>query len=160
MNTAEIRALFPGLQNTIYLNTASMCVGSAPARDAYARAVDRWSAGRFDWPDAERAGEESRATFAQMIGAQPDEIEMVPAVSAGAGLVAANLPQAQRGENIVVAGGEFASNYFPWVLLRERGYAIRTVEARDEGIGAEAYEQAADDGTRLIAVSAVDSPSG
>jgi selenocysteine lyase/cysteine desulfurase len=160
MNTADIRALFPGLEGTIYLNTASMCVGSVPARDAYARAIDRWTAGGFDWPDAERAGEASRATFAQMIGAQPDEIAMVPAVSAGAGLIAANMPQARRGENIVVSGGEFASNYFPWVLLRERGYAIRTVEAGDDGVAADAYDQAADGGTRLIAVSAVDSPTG
>lgn len=160
MHTADIRALFPALHGTIYLNTASMCVGSAPAHDAYALAIDRWSAGRFDWPGAELAGEESRATFAQMIGAQPDEIAMVPAVSAGAGLIAANMPQAQRGENIVVAGGEFASNYFPWVLLQERGYRIRTVASADNGVAADAYAEAADGGTRLIAVSAVDSSTG
>jgi selenocysteine lyase/cysteine desulfurase len=160
VHPADIRALFPALHGTIYLNTASMCVGSAPARDAYLRALDRWSAGRFDWADAERAGEEARAAFAQLIGAQPDEIAIVPAVSAGAGLIAANMPQAQRGENIVVAGGEFASNYFPWVLLRERGYQIRTVESSDDGVAADAYGASADGGTRLIAVSAVHSSTG
>jgi selenocysteine lyase/cysteine desulfurase len=55
---------------------------------------------------------------------------------------------------------EFASNYYPWVLLRERGYEIRTVPFRDDGVSTEAYAAAADGGTRLIAVSAVHSPNG
>lgn len=37
----------------------------------------------------------------------------MPSVSAGAGIVAANLPPATRGENVVVAENEFSSNYFP-----------------------------------------------
>ena len=35
----DIRALFPGLKDTIYLNTATMSVGCAPAVEAYERAV-------------------------------------------------------------------------------------------------------------------------
>ena len=71
MTTADIRALFPGLTDTIYMNTATMSVGCKPARDAYERAAERWSAGRFDWVEAERAGEDARALFAQIIGATP-----------------------------------------------------------------------------------------
>ena len=134
MNGADIRELFPGLRDTIYLNTATMAVGCAPARVAYEHAVDRWSAGRFDWMDAERAGEDARAVFAQIVGAHADEIAIVPAVSTAAGIVAANLPPAKRGENIVVAENEFSSNYFPWLLLRERGYEVRAVPATGDGI--------------------------
>src|SRR3954451_18299078 len=115
MNGADIRELFPGLKDTIYLNTATMCAGCAPARAAYERAVDRWSAGRFDWMEAERAGEDARAMFAQIVGATAGEIAIVPAVSTAAGIVAANLPEAKHGENIVVAENEFTSNYFPWL---------------------------------------------
>lgn len=160
MNGADIRELFPGLKDTIYLNTATMCAGCAPARAAYERAVDRWSAGRFDWMEAERAGEDARAIFAQLVGARADEIAIVPAVSAAAGIVAANLPHAQRGENIVVAENEFTSNYFPWLLLRERGYEVRTVPAIGDGPSLDAFGDVADGGTRLIAVSAVHSPTG
>lgn len=160
MNVAEIRALFPGLKDTIYLNTATMAVGCAPARAAYERAVERWSAGRFDWVEAERAGEDARAFFAQIVGARVEEIAIVPAVSSAAGIVAANLPPGKRGENIVVAENEFSSNYFPWVLLRERGYEVRAVPSTDGGISADAYGELADGGTRLIAVSAVHSPTG
>ena len=69
MQVADIRGLFPGLQDTIYLNTASMNVGCAPAREAYELAVERWSAGKFDWMDAELAGEEARSMFAEIVGA-------------------------------------------------------------------------------------------
>ena len=163
MHAADIRQLFPGLQDTIYLNTASMNVGCAPARAAYELAVERWSAGRFDWMEAERAGEDARAMFAEIIGATAGEIAIVPAVSTAAGLVAANLPPAKHGENIVVAKNEFASNYYPWLQLTGRGYEVRTVAPGGDGtdsVPAEAFDQAADGGTRLIAVSAVHSANG
>lgn len=161
MNSTEIRALFPGLKNAIYLNTANMNVGSAPAKEAYERALERWTAGRFDWVEAERAGEDARAIFAEIVGAHPEEIAIVPAVSVGAGIVAANLPPAKPGENVVVAENEFSSNYFPWLLLRERGYDVRTVApAADGSLAADSYGAVTDGGTRLIAASAVHSPNG
>jgi selenocysteine lyase/cysteine desulfurase len=160
MNVAGIRDLFPGLKATIYLNTATMSVGCTPAREAYECAVDRWSAGQFDWTEAERAGDDARAVFAAIVGARPEEVALVPSVSTAAGIVAANLPPAKRGENVVVAQHEFASNYFPWLLLRERGYEVRAVPSVDDGTPAEAFDEAADGGTRLIAVSAVHSPTG
>ena len=160
MNPAEVRALFPGLRDTLYFNTSTMAVGCAPAREAYEHAVERWSAGRFDWAEAEQAGEGARAMFARIVGAQPDEVAIVPAVSVAAGIVAANLPPARRGESVVVAEREFTSNYFPWVLLRERGYEVRTVSSADDGPPADAYAAVADGSTRLIAVSAVHSPTG
>jgi selenocysteine lyase/cysteine desulfurase len=113
----------------------------------------RWSAGR-------RAGEDARAGFARLVGAQPEEIALVPAGSAAAGIVAANLPPAARGESIVVAGHEFSSNYFPWLLLRERGYDVRTASSEADGTPVAAYAAVRDGGTRLIAVSAVHSPDG
>jgi selenocysteine lyase/cysteine desulfurase len=160
VNVAELRALFPGLKDTTYLNTATMAMGCTPAREAYERAVSLWSAGRFDWMEAERAGEEVRGGFAQIIGARSEEVAIVPAVSSGAGIVAANLPPGTPGENIVVPENEFASNYFPWVLLRERGYEVRTVPSTGDGVPADAFGEVADGGTRLLAVSAVHSANG
>ena len=160
MDVADLRALFPGLTDTIYLNTATMAVGCTPAREAYEHAVDRWSAGRFDWIEAERAAQDARSLFAAMVGARAEEIAIVPAVSIAAGTVAANLPPGQRGENIVVAEHEFSSNYFPWLQLRERGYDVRAVAARGDGASADDFDAVADQGTRLIAVSAVQSSTG
>src|SRR5262245_11388096 len=160
MNVESIREFFPELKGTIYLNTATMNVGSRPAREAYERAMEQWSAGRFDWPGAERAGEDARAIFAKIVGAEAQDVAIVPAVGVAAGIVAANMPNAARGENVVLADKEFASNYYPWVLLRERGYEIRRVPLSDDGVSTDAYAAAADGGTRLIAASAVHSLNG
>ncbi|MFC9332804.1 aminotransferase class V-fold PLP-dependent enzyme [Arthrobacter sp. NPDC057009] len=160
MNLSDISGLFPGLKDTIYLNTATTCVGCTPVREAYERAVERWSTGGFDWMEAEQAGEEARCMFAEIIGANAADIAIVPAVSTAAGIVAANLPPARTGENIVVAANEFASNYYPWLLLRERGYDVRAVAAEEDIVPAEALARAADGGTRLIAVSAVHPVTG
>ncbi|WP_104044447.1 aminotransferase class V-fold PLP-dependent enzyme [Arthrobacter sp. ZGTC412] len=160
MSVGDVRRLFPGVKDTIYLNTASMNLGCNPARDAYERSVEKWSAGKFDWSEAELAGEDARSIFAEIIGATAADIAIVPAVSTAAGIVASNLPWAIRGENIVVADNEFTSNYYPWVLLRERGYEVRAVTPVGEGPAVEEFDLAADGGTRLIAVSAVHSANG
>lgn len=98
--------------------------------------------------------------FAEIVGCTAGEIAIVPAVSAAAGIVAANMPAAERGENVVVAENEFASNYYSWLLLQERGYDVRAVAPGGEGVSAEEFERTADGGTRLIAVSAVSSANG
>ena len=97
LDLAEIRRLFPDLDGTTYLNTANMCVGCAPATEAYQGALSRWGRGRFDWTEAERAGEDARASFAAIVGAEAEDVALLPAVSAAAGLVAANLPPAGPG---------------------------------------------------------------
>jgi selenocysteine lyase/cysteine desulfurase len=160
MAPADIRALFPGLRDTTYLNTATMGVGCTAARDALSAAIEQWTRGRFDWTEAERAGEEARGLFAAMIGADSEDVAIVPAASTAAGLVAANMPTARPGENIVIAAHEFTSNYFPWLRLQERGYTVRTIAPPDRELTADRFAEAADGGTRLIAVSAVQSSDG
>ena len=44
--------------------------------------------------------------------------------------------------------------------LRRRGYEVRLVPSRDGGFRAEDFARLSDDGTRLIAVSAVQSATG
>ena len=58
MHAADIRQLFPGLKDTIYLKTAVVNIGCAPARAAYELAVERWSGGpvRLDGSGAGRGG--------------------------------------------------------------------------------------------------------
>ena len=126
MDAADIRQLFPGLKDTIYLNTATMNVGSAPAREAYELAVERWSAGRFDWMEAERAG-----------GGRPCHVRGDHRRHGRGDRNRSGCEHSRRdrgrqpaarestGENVVVAENEFVSNYYPWLLLRERGYEVR-----------------------------------
>jgi len=160
MDINEVRNLFPGLNGKIYMNTASSTIGCLPAKQAYELAIWRWTDGTLDFGEAEQAGEHARAAFAVFIGAETREVALVPNVSTAAGMVAAQLCPAKTGENVLVADIEFSSNFYPWLLLRDRGYEVRIVPSRGGAIPPDAYAGLADQGTRLIAVSAVQSSSG
>jgi selenocysteine lyase/cysteine desulfurase len=154
------RADFPVFEATAYLNTATMAAGSRRVRAVLDEALDAWQAGRFHWPDAEAAGEDARRSFAALIGAEADCIAVTNAASAAAGIVAAQLPPGTPGENVLVGESEFASNFLPWAGLRGRGYEVRLVPSRDGGFRTEDFARLSDGGTRLIAVSAVQSATG
>ena len=124
------------------------------------KALTEWLDGEFDFTEAEAAGESTRKIFASFIGAEADEIALVPFVSTSAGMIASQIPEAGPGENILVADCEFSSNYFPWLMLRKKGYEIRTVLTRNGTLSLRSFEEKADSRTRLIAVSAVQSSSG
>lgn len=154
------RDLFPGTAGTAYLNTAVMALGAAPVRAAYDKALADWMEGRFDWAQGEQAGDDARAMLARLIGAQAHEVALVPSVSTAAGTVAAQLGPARPGENILVGEQEFTSNYLPWTLLARQGYEIRRVPFDNGAPAIDAFAARADQRTRLLAVSAVQSASG
>jgi cysteine desulfurase/selenocysteine lyase len=160
MDINEVRNLFPGLNDKIYMNTASSTIGCLPAKKAYELAISRWTDGTLDFAEAEQAGEKARAAFAVFIGAETREVALVPNVSTAAGMVAAQLLPTKTGGNVLVADIEFSSNFYPWLLLRDRGYEVRIVPSQGGALPPDAYAELADHGTRLIAVSAVQSSSG
>jgi selenocysteine lyase/cysteine desulfurase len=157
----EAARFFPALTDTIYMNTASIAPGCQPAVEALKAAADEWARGRFDWPEAERAGEEVRGHFGRLVNAAPGCVALVPAASAVAGLVAAHIARRfPGGGNVVVGAEEFTSNLYPWRGLQTRGFDVRMLAFRD-GVLPEADIAAAVDGeTRLVAVSAVQSATG
>lgn len=156
----SVRSVFPLLERTTYLNTAAVSAGSTLLDEAYRTFSDRWLAEGFDFVRAERSAETSRGLFATLIGASARDIALVPSVSAAAGLVAAQFLKAGSGENVVIGAQEYSSNHFPWRQLEHRGYEVRQVPFRDGGMEAETVRQHVDGGTRLLAVSAIQTASG
>ena len=116
------------------------------------RAIDEWQAGTADWVSAwDQAGEACRASFAELIGAAPETIALVPTVSVGVGTVAATLT---AGEEVVVSDDEYTSVLFPLLVgERERGVRVRVVPF-------ERLAESIDHQTRLVAFSLVQSQSG
>jgi selenocysteine lyase/cysteine desulfurase len=161
MSLDEVQRLFPDLDGTIYMNTASLAPGCRPAIEALTSAAANWARGRLDWLDAEHAGEEARTLFARLINAPADCVALVPTASAVAGLVATHLPKRfPQGGDILVSAGEFTSNFFPWRLLEASGFNVRALPPEGGRVPEQAFEAAADHNTRLIAVSAVQSATG
>ena len=69
-----------------------------------------------------------RLLFSQLIEtSEKDRIVVIPSVSFGVANVVNNLPK-KRGK-IIVAEGQFPSNIYPWLSLKDRGYEIEIITA-------------------------------
>ncbi|MCL1594616.1 MAG: aminotransferase class V-fold PLP-dependent enzyme [Actinomycetia bacterium] len=159
--TIDIEELFPAPGDAVYLNTASMALGNQRGVDAMKTALDEWSRGRFDWVNAEHVGEEVRSLVAALIGADAQDMALVTGAGGGASTVAAQLPRIDDTRaNIVVPARDFASNFLPWMLLQDLGYELRTVEDIDGVLPIDAFTEAVDKHTVVLATSLVQSATG
>jgi cysteine desulfurase/selenocysteine lyase len=150
---ARARRDFPATESTIYLDVAARGILSRDVRAA------------LDWilDDATQHGgrkelwfktvEETRARFARLINAEPDEIAFTKNVSEGLNIVAAGLPW-EEGDNVVVAlEAEHPNNVYPWLNLRRHGVEVRTVPTVGGVIDAERLIAAIDDETQVLSVA-------
>lgn len=104
-----------------YLNCAYMAPLMRSARQAGEVGLGKKAAPwKLSSEDFFTGPERVRALFAELVGATADDIALVPAVSYGAAVAAANLP-VHSGQTIVVLAEQFPSNIYPWV---ERSRAV------------------------------------
>jgi selenocysteine lyase/cysteine desulfurase len=96
--------------------------------------------------------EENRTLFGQIIGSDPDNIAIIPAVSYGLALAAKNLP-ISNGQNIVVLEEQFPSNIYAWRrMAEEKGAGIKTVLRPENGNWTSAVLEAIDQNTAIAAL--------
>jgi len=144
------RHLFDLPDEVAYLDCAYMSPQLRSVTEAGLAAVRRkaepW---RTEWfTDAEGA----RATAARLMGAEADEVALVPAASYGIAVAAANLPVG-RGQNVVVLDEQFPSNVYAWRdRAREAGAELRTVRKGPDEAWTEPVLAAIDEGTAVVAV--------
>ena len=160
MTSSPVASLFPDLRDAIYMNSASFGVACQASRTALTEAATSWAAGRFDFIGAERAGEEARYLFAELINGRADCVSLIPSASAVAGQVAAHLKDAPSRGNIIVGAQEYTSTLFPFQQLQAKGFEVRLLPFENGAVTADQFAAAADEHTCLIAVSAVQSASG
>src|SRR5829696_7037239 len=123
MNLSSQRDLFEIPEDIVYLNCAYMSPQLRPAREAGERAVSRKSRPWEITPDDffEEA-EEVRALFARLVGGDAEDIAIIPSVSYGISVAAANVP-VLRGQRIIILEDQFPSNVYAWRELAERSGA-------------------------------------
>jgi selenocysteine lyase/cysteine desulfurase len=142
------RTLFDPSPETIYLDAATYGLPPRPTVEVMHRAVDDWQAGRADWVQKwDQAGERCRADFAALIGSTPEEIGLIPTVSAGVGTIAASLSDT---DEVLVPDDEFTSVLYPLLVS---GVRVRTAPL-------DQLAQAIQRGTTLVAFSLIQSQSG
>lgn len=167
---AELQALvrelrdreFPWTGATTYLNNAA--VGPIPERTRLA--LEAFNAKRtapHQLPDRDLAPilGAAREAAAQLVGAEPGEIALVPNTSAGLAVASRALPL-EPGDSVLLSDREFPANVYPWLALRRQGVAVELAPVTAEGFPDEDYlvERLADPRVRALAVSFVQFSNG
>jgi kynureninase len=129
---------FPVLSKRTYLISASLGPLSRQARAAAEEHLDLW--GRLGpeelWMDHGLPKlQRCRELFASMIGADADEIAIVPSVSSGLSSIASCLSFDERSK-VVMSDMDFPTNHYVWRAQQKRGAKLDIVRSPD-GISVE-----------------------
>lgn len=93
-----------------------------------------------------------RKLFARIVNGDPEGVALIPSVSYGIGIAAANLPVA-AGQNIVILKEQFPSNVYPWEILSKSAHAdLRRVPYPEDENLTDALLQKIDSKTAVVSV--------
>ncbi len=156
----HLRAQMPVARKWAYWDHAAVAPLSAPAQTA----VQNWltqatEEGDTVWLDWARQLQATRASAARLLGAEVDEIALVPNTTAGINLLAEGFPW-QAGDNVVTLADEFPSNLYPWMHLERQGVTTRRVPTRQGRVDLDALAAACDARTRVVSASWVGYANG
>lgn len=153
---ASLRHQTPG----VYLNSAAEGLPLDSAGAAYERYLDaksRGSSGRSSFDEIEY---DARVSFADLVGAVPDDVGFVASTSRGLDAVVKSIDWSP-GDSIVLPATEFPTAMFAARLLAERGVMVRLIEASPNGtLDENAVLGAIDRTTRLVVASVVSFRTG
>jgi L-cysteine/cystine lyase len=156
MDAARLRAAFPVLERTAYLN-AGTCGPVAAATEL--AAVEAWRFGTRDgrsgafYEQVRTVVDELRERYARLLGAAVDDVALTTGTSDGCGRVVAGL-RLGPGDEVLTADDEHPGLQGPLLAARiHRGVTVRAVAAAE-------LAGAVGPATRLVAVSHISWHSG
>jgi cysteine desulfurase / selenocysteine lyase len=158
---SQLRALFPLTERVVYLNHAAIAPppeGTLAAVSAQLRDVAE--NGSLNYRRWVAVRERARQLAADMLNVRAEQVGFVRNTSDALSTVANGLKW-RAGENVVTFRGEFPSNIYPWLRLRDAyGVEIRMCEEREGRIDLEELTGLIDEKTRVVAISQVQYASG
>ncbi|NOZ40176.1 MAG: aminotransferase class V-fold PLP-dependent enzyme [Planctomycetes bacterium] len=156
----RLREQMPVTKKWAYLDHAAVAPLSGPAQLAMGSWLEQAAEeGDTVWLDWARQVNETRAAAAELIGADTDEIALVPHTTAGINLVAEGLDW-QPGDNVVTLDDEFPSNIYPWMHLQRLGVETRRVPTTHGRVDLDQLASHCDERTRVVSVSWVGYANG
>src|SRR5579859_1395447 len=127
----KIRSRFPIFSKKIYLNSCSQGALSDSVEAAFGEYLKSWHEAGSPWDVWVQKYEAVRAQFAEFIGAQADEVAVVPSASAGINSIASAINFRER-RKVVLGEYEFPTMGHVWLAQRTRGAVAKFVRAEDE----------------------------
>ena len=160
MKPSEVRELFPVMRQRAYMFSG----GVAPHSTRSLAALERFNQELTDDPgDLYRRNREEfdivRKLFADLIGADVDEVAVTDSTGAGSNL-AVELIDPMPGSNVVFDEGAYPSAAYPWMLPPRSHVELRFVCSRDGLVHLDDMASAIDDNTIAVSVSHVSQESG
>lgn len=158
---AEIRSLFPALQNYTYLNSAAVSPIPTTAIEAInSQLIDVASHGSSHYTDWIATKNRARDLLGEMLHVRADQIAFTRNTSDGFATIANGLKW-QSGNNIVSFVGEFPANFYPWRRIRDAfGVELRLCREIDGRVDIDELISMIDSNTKVVALSAVQFASG
>jgi selenocysteine lyase/cysteine desulfurase len=153
MNLGDERGLFEIPENVTYLNCAYMSPQLRSVREVGERAVARKSRPwKLTVSDFFEDSEKSRALFARLVGGDPDGVALIPSVSYGIAVAAANVTVQER-QRILILEDQFPSNVYSWrELAKHSGAKLVTVSRPPDNDWTSAVLDDLDEDTAVVAV--------
>ncbi len=150
-----IRHRFPIFEQQVYINSCSQGALSDAVRAAYEQYLDDWDEKGAPWEYWVERQEAARASFANLVNADPDEIAVTTSLSAGVSALASGLRFARRSK-VVLTDWEFPTIGQIWHAQESRGARVVHVPAAQDGtIPHEHFERAIDDDTLIVSITHV-----
>ena len=150
LSPAQFRLQFPIFSHRIYVNSCSQGALSLDVEAALKDYVESWHAGGSPWELWVEKVEELRAAFAASIGADPDEIAVLPSASAGINAIASALDFSGPRSQVAMGEFEFPTMAQVWLAQQRRGAAIRWARAEGDRLEVEAYAAVVDEHTLIV----------
>lgn len=145
LSPSAFRARFPVVERKVHLASCSLGARSLDLDVAMRRMLDDMGDGGVPWDRFEEQVSYARERFAQLVGAQAEQIAVIPNASIGAYQVASTADWSNRSK-IVTSHLEFPSIAHVWLAQRPRGAEV--VYAGD----ANTYARLIDRNTRIVSV--------
>ncbi len=150
LSLEAFRWRFPLLGKRVYLNTCEQGALSIDVDQAFRNYLESWDAKGSPWDAWLGQVNVLRDLFARAIGADPDEVAIVPSASAGVSIVAGALDFDGPRRAVVMGDFEFPTVSHVWLAQERRGAAITWVRASGDELPVERYEAAIDERALVV----------
>src|SRR5882724_5267710 len=157
----ELRALFPITKRAVYLNHAAVSPPPIPTINAVqSQLADVCENGSVNFRSWLAVKENTRRLVAAMLGVGAEQVAFMRNTSDGLSTVANGIDW-RRADNLVTFRGEFPSNIYPWLRVRDAfGVEVRMCEERNGRIDLDELIALIDYKTRIVAVNQIQFASG
>jgi selenocysteine lyase/cysteine desulfurase len=151
---AGCRGRFPIFERLTYVNSCSQGALSDAVRGAYDDYLTGWDERGAPWDYWVERSEAARGSFARLVSADSVDVGVTTSLSAGVSALASAIDWRER-PRVVVSDFEFPTIGQIWHAQELRGAEVVHVPAEGSEIPLERFEEAIDERTAVVSITAV-----